>query len=146
MSMLSYKGESPIQDDTWEYSLGWSLFLITWLIVVITAVYQIYKQVDYNLPQKFLSSIKPSRNWGPVDPIYRHFWVQWRNRYQITGRGDFSLKRRGTRDYTCSVRSDSSRGINASTDWTYVRSISSGPYHLHNDGNHHICWRKDEHF
>lgn len=55
-------------------------------------------------PQKFLSTIKPSRNWGPVDPIYRHCWVQWKKQYQVTGERDFTLRRRGTRDYTHSIK------------------------------------------
>lgn len=54
--------------------------------------------------QKFLSTIKPSRNWGPVDPIYRHCWVQWKKQYQVTGEKDFTLRRRGTRDYTHSIK------------------------------------------
>lgn len=54
--------------------------------------------------QKFLSTIKPSRNWGPVDPIYRHCWVQWKKQYQVTGERDFTLRRRGTRDYTHSIK------------------------------------------
>lgn len=55
-------------------------------------------------PQKFLSTIKPARNWGPVDPIYRHCWVQWKKQYQVTGERDFTLRRRGTRDYTHSIK------------------------------------------
>lgn len=54
--------------------------------------------------QKFLSTIKPARNWGPVDPIYRHCWVQWKKQYQVTGERDFTLRRRGTRDYTHSIK------------------------------------------
>lgn len=54
--------------------------------------------------QKFLSTIKPARNWGPVDPIYRHCWVQWKKQYQVTGERDFTLRRRGTKDYTHSIK------------------------------------------
>lgn len=54
--------------------------------------------------QKFLSSLKPSRNWGPIDPIQRHGWVVWREQCTLSGERDFTLKRRGTRDYTHSVR------------------------------------------
>lgn len=54
--------------------------------------------------QKFISSTKPTRNWGPVDPIYRHCWIQWKKQYQATGEKDFTLRRRGTRDYTHSVK------------------------------------------
>lgn len=58
----------------------------------------------YNGLQKFMSSLKPSRNWGPVDPIQRHGWVVWREQVTLSGERDFTLKRRGTRDYTHSVR------------------------------------------
>lgn len=51
-----------------------------------------------------MSSLKPSRNWGPVDPIQRHGWVVWREQCTLSGERDFTLKRRGTRDYTHSVR------------------------------------------
>lgn len=56
------------------------------------------------LSKKFVSSTKPTRNWGPVDPIYRHCWIQWKKQYQATGEKDFTLRRRGTRDYTHSVK------------------------------------------
>lgn len=53
--------------------------------------------------QKVSSSLKASRKWGPVDPMLRHGWIQWRSK---TGQGDrdFTLRRRGTRDYTHSVK------------------------------------------
>lgn len=72
--------------------------------------------------QKFLSTIKPARNWGPVDPIYRHCWVQWKKQYQVTGERDFTLRRRGTRDYTHSIK----RGKHAAPpDTAYSVSPSS---------------------
>lgn len=91
-------------DETWLYMIGWLVYLFVWSIIIGIAVWQITSQVDYNIAQKFISAIKPSRNWGPVDPIYRHCWVQWRKQYQATGERDFTLKRRGTRDYTHSVK------------------------------------------
>lgn len=47
--------------------------------------------------------IKPSRKWGPIDPIMRYSWVQWHSKAK-NGERDFTLKRRGTRDYTHSVK------------------------------------------
>lgn len=67
-------------------------------------IYPLYVHLFQFYPQKFLSTIKPSRNWGPVDPIYRHCWVQWKKQYQVTGERDFTLRRRGTRDYTHSIK------------------------------------------
>lgn len=46
---------------------------------------------------------KPLRKWGPVDPIMRYSWVQWHSKAK-DGERDFTLKRRGTRDYTHSVK------------------------------------------
>ncbi|XP_025418408.1 sodium-dependent nutrient amino acid transporter 1 isoform X2 [Sipha flava] len=91
-------------DSMWLYVIGWIVYLFVWSLIIGIAVWQISAQVDYNFSQKFLSTIKPSRNWGPVDPIYRHCWVQWKKQYQVTGERDFTLRRRGTRDYTHSIK------------------------------------------
>lgn len=53
--------------------------------------------------QKFKASVKPSNNWGPKDPISRLNWIQWSSKAQ-QGEKDFTLKRKGTRDYTKSVK------------------------------------------
>uniref|UniRef100_A0A8D9B8R8 Sodium-dependent nutrient amino acid transporter 1 n=1 Tax=Cacopsylla melanoneura TaxID=428564 RepID=A0A8D9B8R8_9HEMI len=91
-------------DSSWESTAGWSMYLAAWLIILLVAFWQILAQVDFDLIQKYRSSVKPTRNWGPVDPIYRHCWVQWKKQYQITGERDFTLRRRGTRDYTHSIK------------------------------------------
>lgn len=53
--------------------------------------------------QKFRASVKPSNDWGPKDPISRLNWIQWNSKAQ-RGEKDFTLKRKGTRDYTRSVK------------------------------------------
>lgn len=53
--------------------------------------------------QKFRASVKPSTKWGPKDPMSRHNWIQWNSKAQ-QGERDFTLKRKGTRDYTRSVK------------------------------------------
>lgn len=53
--------------------------------------------------QKFKAAVKPSNNWGPKDPISRLNWIQWSTKAQ-QGEKDFTLKRKGTRDYTRSVK------------------------------------------
>lgn len=55
------------------------------------------------LLQKLKASLKPSRKWGPVDPILRYNWVQWHSKAK-EGERDFTLKRRGTKDYTHSIK------------------------------------------
>lgn len=53
--------------------------------------------------QKLNAVLKPSRKWGPVDPILRYNWVQWHSKAK-EGERDFTLKRRGTKDYTHSIK------------------------------------------
>lgn len=102
--------------------------------------------------QKFLSTLKPSRNWGPVDTIYRHWWVQWRVTCTKTGQRDFTFKRRGTKDYTSSVQKyhiTEPAGIYritpSSTNGTlqHNRATDRGPFTIQANGDlpEHVCWR-----
>jgi len=78
---------------------------VCYLLAIFVLCYDVFDApVGFCSPQKFLSTIKPARNWGPVDPIYRHCWVQWKKQYQVTGERDFTLRRRGTKDYTHSIK------------------------------------------
>ncbi|KAK7574242.1 hypothetical protein V9T40_011433 [Parthenolecanium corni] len=103
-SPMSSNTLSRNTDSTWYTIIGWLIYLFAWLMIAVIAAWQVFSQVDYNFSQKFVSSTKPTRNWGPVDPIYRHCWIQWKKQYQVTGEKDFTLRRRGTRDYTHSVK------------------------------------------
>lgn len=58
------------------------------------------------LLQKLKAALKFSRKWGPVDPIMRYNWVQWHSKAK-DGQRDFTLRRRGTREYTHSVKNRS---------------------------------------
>lgn len=49
-----------------------------------------------------------SRKWGPIDTILRFNWVQWHSKAK-NGERDFTLKRRGTKDYAHSVKKRSKR-------------------------------------
>lgn len=139
-------------DPVWVYVTGWVLYLLTWVIVISAAVRQIMSQVDYNLSQKFLSTLKPSRNWGPVDTIYRHCWVQWRVTCNKTGQRDFTLKRRGTKDYTSSIQKyhttdpvGTYRTTPSSANGTlqHNRATNRGPFTIQTNGDlpEHVCWR-----
>ncbi|KDQ84856.1 Sodium-dependent nutrient amino acid transporter 1 [Zootermopsis nevadensis] len=139
-------------DPVWVYVTGWVLYMLTWVIVISAAIQQISSQVDYNLSQKFLSTLKPSRNWGPVDTIYRHWWVQWRVTCTKTGQRDFTFKRRGTKDYTSSVQKYHTaepagiyRITPSSTNGTlqHNRATDRGPFTIHTNGHlpEHVCWR-----
>ncbi|XKL69660.1 hypothetical protein PGB90_007429 [Kerria lacca] len=95
---------SEKMDLIWFHIVSWLIYLLAWIAIIIIGIWKVFSQVDYNFSQKFISSTKPTRNWGPVDPIYRHCWIQWKKQYQATGEKDFTLRRRGTRDYTHSVK------------------------------------------
>ncbi|XP_014241545.1 sodium-dependent nutrient amino acid transporter 1-like isoform X2 [Cimex lectularius] len=139
---LPLTGEDQNADDYWVYLTGWVLYGFLWFIIVVIAIWQISAQVDYNFGQKLLSSLKPTRNWGPVDPICRHSWVQWRDSYQATGERDFTLKRRGTRDYTHSIKSENRYNTMSlpRNPSQYVVSLPDGV-----DLSDHPYWRRDLH-
>ncbi|XP_069700932.1 sodium- and chloride-dependent neutral and basic amino acid transporter B(0+) [Periplaneta americana] len=143
---------STVSDPEWVYITGWVLYLFTWVIILWAGVLQIRSQVDYNLSQKFLSTLKPSRNWGPVDTIYRHWWVQWRVTCNKTGQRDFTFKRRGTKDYTSSIQKYQStepvgtyRSAPSPANGTlqHNRATDRGPFTIQGNGNlpEHVCWR-----
>lgn len=102
--------------------------------------------------QKFLSTLKPSRNWGPVDTMDRHWWVQWRVTRNKTGRRDFTFKRRGTKDYTSSIQkyhttdpAGTYRATPSSANGTLQnnRGTNRGPFTIQTNGAlpEHVCWR-----
>ncbi|XP_065342926.1 sodium-dependent nutrient amino acid transporter 1-like [Cloeon dipterum] len=101
-------------DPEWVTITGWTMYLSMWAIVLLSAIRTVSHQVDYNFTDKLRSSIKPSHKWGPADPLHRHGWVRWRTQFSTTGRKDFTLRRKGTRDYTHSAR--------ASPNTTLVRT------------------------
>ncbi|KAK9753653.1 hypothetical protein QE152_g1820 [Popillia japonica] len=69
--------------------------------------FQASKQDDYyTFSDKLKAALKFSRKWGPVDPIMRYNWVQWHSKAK-DGQRDFTLRRRGTREYTHSVKNRS---------------------------------------
>lgn len=87
-----------------KYIPRWLPTIIALAIIVILACIEISKEVDYNFISMIKASTKPSKNWGPGDPLVRHAWKQWRSVCEDTGERDFTLRRRGTRDYTNSIK------------------------------------------
>ncbi|XP_066996592.2 sodium-dependent nutrient amino acid transporter 1 [Anabrus simplex] len=146
---LPLKGASQNYDDhIWVFALGWGLYALMWIIFICTAIHQILSQVDYNFAQKCISSLKPSRNWGPVDTITRHRWIRWKDWNNKEGHKDFSLKRQGTKDYTASIR----KGNTPLTTYRTTVQISNGsfqnnrnsvkePFKIKVNEADHVCWR-----
>ncbi|KAB0796651.1 hypothetical protein PPYR_10712 [Photinus pyralis] len=110
------------RDPAWLYSVGWALVFASLVIIFALGCYQVQKQDEYyTFNDKLVAVTKPLRNWGPVDPIMRYSWVQWHSKAK-NGERDFTLKRRGTRDYTHSVKKRREPYGKA-----YIPTISSNP-------------------
>lgn len=93
-----------IKDPDWLYGTGWAIVLTALIFIIAMACYQVFNQDEYyTFNDKMVAVTKPLRKWGPVDPIMRYSWVQWHSKAK-NGERDFTLKRRGTRDYTHSVK------------------------------------------
>ncbi|XP_030572337.1 sodium-dependent nutrient amino acid transporter 1 isoform X2 [Drosophila novamexicana] len=95
-------------DDQFDLLAGylprWAPILFALAVIMIIACIQIFRQVEYNFFGMICEASKPAKEWGPADPLARHSWKQWRSVCQDTGRRDFTLRRRGTRDYTHSIK------------------------------------------
>ncbi|KAH8322309.1 hypothetical protein KR059_011256 [Drosophila kikkawai] len=87
-----------------EYLPRWAPILFVLAVILIIACVQIFRQVEYNFFGMICEASKSAKEWGPADPLARHSWKQWRSVCQDTGRRDFTLRRRGTRDYTHSIK------------------------------------------
>ncbi|KAG4066240.1 hypothetical protein HA402_000464 [Bradysia odoriphaga] len=86
------------------YLPRWAPVVLSVIIILVLACVEVYKQVDYNCCSMIQEAAQPSKDWGPADPIVRHAWKQWRAVCEDTGQKDFTLRRRGTRDYTHSIK------------------------------------------
>lgn len=82
----------------------WLPIAIGLSIIAFLAFTEVYKQVDYNCCSMIREAGISSKDWGPADPIVRHAWKQWTSVCEDTGQKDFTLRRRGTRDYTHSIK------------------------------------------
>ncbi|XP_070509648.1 sodium-dependent nutrient amino acid transporter 1-like [Chironomus tepperi] len=82
----------------------WIPIAICLSIILLFAIYEVTKQVDYNTFSMIHESTKAAKDWGPADPLVRHAWKQWKTVCDDTGQRDFTLKRRGTKDWTSSIK------------------------------------------
>ncbi|KRT81358.1 neurotransmitter transporter [Oryctes borbonicus] len=95
------------EDPVWLYATGWAIVLLAIVFILAMGFFQASKQDDYyTFNDKLKAALKFSRKWGPVDPIMRYNWVQWHSKAK-NGQRDFTLRRRGTREYTHSVKNRS---------------------------------------
>lgn len=82
----------------------WIPIVASCVVIFMFAIYKVTKQVDYNTWNMICEATKPAKDWGPGDPIVRHAWKQWKAVCDDTGKRDFTLKRRGTKDWTSSIK------------------------------------------
>lgn len=87
-----------------DYIPRWFPIVVSLAFIVILACVEVSKQVDYNVFSMIIEATRPSKDWGPADPLVRHSWKQWKSVCEDTGERDFTLRRRGTKDYTNSIK------------------------------------------
>lgn len=97
---ITYVTGEPVVD----FIPRWLPMVIALAFIVILACVEVSKQVDYNVFNMIVEATRPSKDWGPGDPLVRHSWKQWKSVCEDTGERDFTLRRRGTKDYTNSIK------------------------------------------
>lgn len=93
-----------ISEPVVDYIPRWLPIVVTLAFIVILSCVEVSKQVDYNVFSMIIEATRPSKDWGPADPLVRHSWKQWKSVCEDTGERDFTLRRRGTKDYTNSIK------------------------------------------
>ncbi|XP_026480316.1 uncharacterized protein LOC113386777 isoform X2 [Ctenocephalides felis] len=117
LGLFAWYYSMPITNSDFELdrTTSWITAASSMILLLIAAGHEVARQVGYNLLEKFRSACRPSLEWGPGDPVVRHSWKLWGG---APGRGgapgtdgerDFTLRRKGTRDYTHSARRQASR-------------------------------------
>ncbi|KAJ8737319.1 hypothetical protein PYW07_000590 [Mythimna separata] len=129
-----------IQDESWREA-PWpavsmlSTAALAFLIFLVFASVAVAKQVQYDFFGKLKSSFKPSRHWGPRDPITHYYWLarrdevergnQLRRRYQRRQLGQLS-GRPSFLNVPVSVQekdeetTSTGKGRSNSDDWLYT--------------------------
>lgn len=106
--LIWWSVDISVTDIVIKYIPRWLPIIISLSIVAFLAFTEVYKQVDYNCCSMIREAGVPSKDWGPSDPLARHSWKQWTSVCEDTGQKDFTLRRRGTRDYTHSIKRNQS--------------------------------------
>lgn len=118
------------------YSPRWAPVAFACGIIFLIACFEVYRQVDYNFCSMIVGASLSSKDWGPADPIVRHAWKQWTSVCEDTGQKDFTLRRRGTRDYTHSIKKGQySRNTNPTGTGTYTNGTKAYNHKLAIDRN-----------
>ncbi|XP_038216682.1 sodium- and chloride-dependent glycine transporter 1-like [Zerene cesonia] len=68
--------------DSYSLVVATSIFA---LIFIIFAIFSVARQVQYDIVGKLKSSFRPSRHWGPRDPIAHYYWLARREQLDYQG-------------------------------------------------------------
>lgn len=117
-----------IHDIVIDYIPRWLPTAIALSIIAFLAFTEVYKQVDYNCCSMIREAGVSSKDWGPADPIVRHAWKQWTSVCEDTGQKDFTLRRRGTRDYTHSIKRNQCSQHKANSAYSIAPGNSTNTY------------------
>nr|AHH29252.1 BLOT-like protein [Leptinotarsa decemlineata] len=123
------------EDPPWLYLTGWGVVLVASLFIFIKGVHTVHIQDGYTWKDKFKASLKPSKKWGPSDPISRHTWIQWNTKAQH-GERDFTLKRKGTKDYTKSIKKNKKLNVLAQSSVDGIYKENNGRQSIGKEGSH----------
>lgn len=95
---------TPQYDPIEDLIPRWIPIVACILVIIFISGHEVSKQVDYNMINMIQESTRPAKDWGPADPLVRHAWKQWKSVCDDTGQRDFTLRRRGTKDWTSSIK------------------------------------------
>ncbi|XP_057366289.1 sodium-dependent noradrenaline transporter-like isoform X3 [Daphnia carinata] len=73
----------------WLVATGWSLYFLALVVAIIFMIRVVVHETEYELIKKLVNSMKPDRNWGPVDPLLHFHWK--RSIEQESGPVSYSL-------------------------------------------------------
>ncbi|KAL1517046.1 hypothetical protein ABEB36_000862 [Hypothenemus hampei] len=97
-------------DPIWLYAIGWAVVLTAFIFIFVLGFFVSRTRDGYTVCDRLKASLEPSHDWGPKDPMQRYNWVQWNSKNQ-SGERDFTLKRRGTKEYTKTIKKKAKREI-----------------------------------
>lgn len=67
-------GTVDCQYPIWLIATGWSLYFLALVVAIIFMIRVVVHETEYELIKKLANSMKPKRNWGPVDPLLHFHW------------------------------------------------------------------------
>ncbi|XP_053624653.1 sodium- and chloride-dependent glycine transporter 1-like [Plodia interpunctella] len=115
--------DSSWVDPPWTSTVICATLVLEIIIFVVFATAVVLKQVQYDFFEKLQASFKPSRHWGPRDPITHYYWLARRDE----GRGGdtYHRPRHSLNDTVPSVTKHlevlaESKPRSNSDDWLYT--------------------------